>query len=117
HSSGPPPPENARLVVVHSYMAHHQGMTVVALANVLRAGLMRVRFHAQPMIQAAELLLQERAPRDVPVMRPLSRGVQKHADTHELGAATSRRFTSAFDPVPRTHFLSNGRSVVVWPRA
>ena len=106
-------PENARLVVVHSYMAHHQGMTVVALANVLRGGLMRERFHAQPMIQATELLLQERAPRDVPVMRPLSREVPKQADTRELVAPTSRRFTSAFDPVPRTHLLSNGRYVVM----
>jgi cyclic beta-1,2-glucan synthetase len=98
-------------------MAHHQGMTVVALANVLRAGLMRERFHGQPLIQATALLLQERAPRDVPVMRPLSREIQTHADPHELVAPTSRRFTTAFDPVPRTHLLSNGRYVVMMTAA
>jgi cyclic beta-1,2-glucan synthetase len=106
-------PEGARGAVIRSFMAHHQGMTVVALANVLRAGLMRERFHGQPMMQATELLLQERAPRDVPVMRPRSREVQAPGATRELVAATSRRFTSAFDPVPRSHLLSNGRYVVM----
>jgi len=62
-------PEGARVSVIHTYMAHHQGMTVLALANVLLEGLMCERFHAQPIVQATELLLQERAPRDVPVMR------------------------------------------------
>jgi len=56
--------------VVRAYMAHHQGMSLVALANVLREGVMRRRFHAEPRMQATELLLQERTPRDVLVARP-----------------------------------------------
>ena len=31
---------------------------------------MRARFHAEPIVQATELLLQERTPRDVLVARP-----------------------------------------------
>ena len=46
-------------------MAHHQGMTIVAIANALLDGAMRTRFHAEPIIQATELLLQERTPREV----------------------------------------------------
>ena len=38
---------------------------MIAIANALRDGAMRERFHAEPMIQATELLLQERMPRDV----------------------------------------------------
>jgi len=53
--------------VVRAYMAHHQGMTVVALANTLLEEVMRRRFHAEPMVQATELLLQERTPRTVMV--------------------------------------------------
>src|SRR4030095_15715867 len=106
-------PEGARVAVIQSYMAHHHGMTVVALANVLCAGLMRERFHTQPMMQAPELLLQERAPRDVPVMRPRAREVQAQGDTREVVGPTSRRFPSAFGPVPRTHLLSNGKYVVM----
>ena len=63
-------PTGATVAIVRAYMAHHQGMTLVALANVLHDGVMRTRFHAEPIVQATELLLQERAPRDVAVARP-----------------------------------------------
>src|SRR4029453_13437784 len=42
-------PEGARVAIVRTYMAHHQGMTVTALANVLRDGILRARFHGEPM--------------------------------------------------------------------
>jgi cyclic beta-1,2-glucan synthetase len=57
--------EGETVSIVHTYMAHHQGMTIVALANALLHNSMRARFHAEPMIQATELLLQERMPRIV----------------------------------------------------
>src|SRR5439155_532036 len=63
-------PEGTEVAVVRAYMAHHQGMTLVALTNVLRSGAMRARFHAETIVQATELLLQERAPRSVAVTRP-----------------------------------------------
>ena len=62
-------PENEKVAVIRCYMAHHQGMTLISLANALHNGAMRVRFHAEPIVQATELLLQERTPRDV--MPPL----------------------------------------------
>jgi cyclic beta-1,2-glucan synthetase len=110
-------PEGADVAVIHTYMAHHQGMTVVALANVLLDGRMRERFHAQPMVQATELILQERAPRDVPVMRPRAKEAPAHEVTSALETPTSRRFTSASDPVPHTHLLSNGRYFVMMTTA
>src|SRR6185503_15221550 len=56
--------------IVRAYMAHHQGMTIVAICNALIDGVMRSRFHADPRVQATELLLQERAPRDVATAHP-----------------------------------------------
>jgi cyclic beta-1,2-glucan synthetase len=106
-------PEGSRVAVVRTYMAHHQGMTVVALANVLLDGLMRERFHAEPIVQATELLLQERPPHDVPVMRPRGEEVSAPGHLRETVAPVARRFTSASDPLPRTHLLSNGRYVVM----
>ena len=58
-------PEGKSVAVVRAYMAHHQGMSLVAIANTLCGGTMRTRFHANPIVQATELLLQERPPRDV----------------------------------------------------
>ncbi len=102
-------PENELLAVVRAYMAHHQGMTIVALGNVLHNGLMPSRFHAHPMVQAAELLLQERTPRSVAVARPRGEEVQVAAHVRDVVPPTLRRFESPHDITPRTHILSNGR--------
>jgi hypothetical protein len=48
--------------VVRSYMAHHQGMTLLAIDSVVLDQPMQRRFHADPLVQSAEYLLQERAP-------------------------------------------------------
>ncbi len=44
-------PKGERRVVVRSYMAHHQGMSLVALANAILNDLMPRRFHAEPMVR------------------------------------------------------------------
>jgi cyclic beta-1,2-glucan synthetase len=106
-------PEGERVAVVRAYMAHHQGMTLVALADALNSGGMRARFHAEPMIQATELLLQERTPRDVAVARPRAEEVSAEANVRESTAPTIRRFHSPHDLIPRTHLLSNGNYTVM----
>ena len=106
-------PEGARVAVVRAYMAHHQGMTVTALANVLLDGRLRERFHRAPMVEATELLLHERAPRDVPVTRPRGEEVRAPGHLREAAIPAARRFTSAAESPPRTHLLSNGRYVVM----
>ncbi|MBC7897078.1 MAG: hypothetical protein H7066_16785, partial [Cytophagaceae bacterium] len=54
--------------LVQANMAHHVGMTLVALTNVLRNDTWLERFHADPLVKSAELLLHERVPRRL-VMR------------------------------------------------
>ena len=106
-------PEAAELAVVRAYMAHHQGMVVVAIANALHNGAMRARFHAEPIVQATELLLQERTPRDVAVARPRAEEVQAVSDVREFIPPVVRHFTSPHGSMPRTHLLSNGRYAVM----
>ncbi len=106
-------PEKTTAAVVRAYMAHHQGMTLVSLGNVLNDGLTRKRFHAHPMIRAAELLLQERTPRAVAITRPRAEEVQVAALVRGLSPPTLRRFDSPHDVTPRTHLLSNGRYTVM----
>ncbi|HEX2708724.1 MAG TPA: glucoamylase family protein, partial [Solirubrobacterales bacterium] len=106
-------PEGATVAVVNSYMAHHQGMALVALGNVVSGGAMVERFHADPIVEATELLLQERVPRDVMVARPRSEEVKSAADVRDLVRPVPRRFSSPHDVIPRTHILSNGRYAVM----
>ena len=105
-------PEGEDVAIVRSYLAHHQGMSLVSLDNVLHDGAMRARFHAQPIVQATELLLQERVPRNTMVARPRSEEVT-NAHVRELIPPVLRRFTTANDPTPRTQLLSNGRYTVM----
>jgi len=63
-------PEGATMAVVRAYMAHHQGMTIVAIGDALLDGTMRTRFHSESIVQATELLLQERTPAMSPSSGP-----------------------------------------------
>jgi cyclic beta-1,2-glucan synthetase len=94
-------------------MAHHQGMSLVAIANTLRAGSMRTRFHANPIVQATELLLQERPPREIAVKWVRAEEVSQTTLVRELVRPMLRRFGSPHDCVPRSHLLSNGSYAVM----
>jgi cyclic beta-1,2-glucan synthetase len=106
-------PEGTRFAVVRAFMAHHQGMTIVAIANVLLDGRMRERFHSEPSIRASELLLQERTPRDVPVAHPRAQEVGTAAlgDAEQLPEV--RRLFTPHALSPQAHLLSNGRYSVM----
>jgi hypothetical protein len=55
-------PEDKKYMVIRSFMAHHQGMSLLALANLMLPHKMYERFHHDKRVQAAELVLQERIP-------------------------------------------------------
>jgi cyclic beta-1,2-glucan synthetase len=62
-------PPGKRGVVVKAFMAHHQGMSLVALDNVLNGAPMQRRFHADVRVRASELLLEERVPTGAPLLQ------------------------------------------------
>ncbi len=98
-------------VVVRTHMAHHQGMTLVAIANTLDGNRMVERFHADPRVQATELLLQERVPRSAAVMRP--REEEEARLPVPVPPVAVRRLRSADTLFPHAQFLSNGNYTVV----
>ena len=106
-------PDGQRYALVRAFMAHHQGMTIVAIANALSEGAMQGYFHAEPMVQATELLLEERMPREV-VISPTWIGRNRFATHVEaMDAPGARRFLSPHTPTPAVHVLSNGRYSVM----
>ncbi len=106
-------PEGAKVVIVRAYMAHHQAMTVVSIANALQDGRMRARFHAEPIVRAAELLLQERMPRDVAVARIAPEQTRPTTLDAGLVPDAQRHYATAHSRSPRTHLMSNGRYSVM----
>jgi cyclic beta-1,2-glucan synthetase len=106
-------PEGAKVGIVRAYMAHHQAMSIVAILNALTGGMMRRRFHAEPIIRATELLLQERMPRDIAVARPPAEAVPAAERIEYLAPEIQRRYSSPHSQIPRTHILSNGTYAVM----
>jgi cyclic beta-1,2-glucan synthetase len=106
-------PAGERVAVIRAYMAHHQGMSICAIADVLLDGLMRDRFHADPLVQATELLLQERVPRDVTAKSPSVSETTSAAQTREVDSSGAWRKVSPHSASPATQLLSNGRYSVM----
>ena len=57
------PAPGSRKTLVCTFMAHHIGMSMVALDNALNRQIWPRRFHMDPLVRSAELVLQERIPR------------------------------------------------------
>ena len=102
-------PPDAPRAVVKTHLAHHQGMTLLAIDNFLLADAMRNRFHASPAVQAAELLLQERIPRNAGALAgSIVAQVEAARVVREERAVPVRRFDTPDTSTPRTQVLSNG---------
>ncbi|MHC1765711.1 MAG: glucoamylase family protein [Verrucomicrobiia bacterium] len=100
-------------VTIRSFMAHHQGMGLLALAYQLLDRPMQRRFMSCPSFRAAELLLQERVPHSA--AKVLSEDLE-FGESRKLageGESGMRIFTNPSLHAPEVHLLSNGRYHVV----
>ncbi|HTV60868.1 MAG TPA: glucoamylase family protein [Verrucomicrobiae bacterium] len=86
--------------VVRTWMAHHQGMSLLAVSNVLCDSAMQRRFHENSIVAAAERVLLERIPR---------MGVEIEKEIVE------ERKTSAALRVPK-NWLNKTRDLKIWQR-
>ncbi|MGA9421838.1 MAG: glucoamylase family protein, partial [Rhodanobacteraceae bacterium] len=93
--------------VVFSFMAHHQGMSLLALVQALRHQPMQRRFEADPLLQSAMLLLQERVPKAAgSVMHAELADFKRVSGERELSVRVLHRPDTA---VPALQLLSNSR--------
>jgi cyclic beta-1,2-glucan synthetase len=109
-------PRGQHSVVVRSFMAHHQGMSLLSLAHLLLDRPMQKRFESDPLFQATLLLLQERIPKatafvvhstELPAIRATSGGPQTPV----------RVLDTPDTAVPEVQLLSNGRYHVMLTNA
>jgi cellobiose phosphorylase len=101
-------PRGQTSAVVRSFMAHHQGMSFLALASVLLDRPMQKRFESAPLFQATALLLQERIPK-TPAFYSRTAGEITEIRTTGGQEAPVRVFDSPNTPHPEVQLLSNGR--------
>jgi cyclic beta-1,2-glucan synthetase len=94
--------------VINSFMAHHQGMSLLALAYLLLDKPMQKRFESEPLFQSAMLLLQEMVPK----------AITFYTSPPELASSRKeppgvenpvRIFNTPDTTIPEIQLLSNGR--------
>ncbi|MFO0929954.1 MAG: glucoamylase family protein [Gemmataceae bacterium] len=98
--------------VIQSYMAHHQGMSLLAVTNRLLGDPMARRLRQVAMVRAVETLLHERAPYEAP-LAPVEKRPEGPLPGAEEAPAVVRRITAPDTLSPRPHFLSNSSYTVM----
>ncbi len=99
-------PPGQTLAIVHTYMAHHQGMSFLSLAYALLNQPMQKLFMADPSFQATLLLLQERIPKASTFYKHTTEiaEIQKTSKEPEVKIINTPNTS-----VPAVQLLSNGR--------
>jgi len=100
-------PRGQSSAVVRSFMAHHQGMSLVALDHLLLDRPMQKRFETDPVFQATLLLLQERVPNAVAFL-PYVTQITEIRENPDATASSVRIIGTATTTVPEVQLLSNG---------
>ena len=96
-----PPDETS--VTIRSFMAHHQGMSLLALDDLLQNHSMQRRFMACPLLKAADLLLQERVPKTAASV--FAEDSTPEPSLTLLDESVMRVFTNPTPPAPDVHLL------------
>src|SRR5680860_454188 len=113
-------PTGRSFMLIQSFMAHHQGMSFLALDNVVHENIMPKRFHSEAMIQATELLLQERLPQSTPsIAQSEGENIVTERQIKGLDQANNQYIImeTANSPIPATHSISNGQYSVLMTNA
>ncbi len=106
-------PKNHSFVILKSYMAHHQGMGLLAINNLLNQNILQERFHKNSRVAAIELLLQERIPAAVEISKPRSEEIQRQFSEQSKMEDLKRVGSDPLTPIPATQILSNGHSTLM----
>ena len=101
-------PRGQSSVIIKSFMAHHQGMSLLSLGYLILNRRMQMRFRSDPLLEATMLLLQERIPKAT-IFHSHAAGL---SDTPVKSGDTGipmQIIDTPDTPVPEVHLLSNGR--------
>ncbi|HVI41544.1 MAG TPA: glucoamylase family protein, partial [Anaerovoracaceae bacterium] len=100
-------------VIIKSFMAHHEGMSLLSLNNYLNDNIMQKRFSSDPSVRAARLLLQEKIPVNILFTKDNKEKIATTKVKIYRDKGAYRRFTAPDFELPKSHILSNGNHSVM----
>ena len=92
--------------IIKSYMAHHIGMSIVAVANALNKNIMQKRFLNDKFMKSASELLQEKINDGAVIYQGVYRKETEHKNTRET--CEELEYKNIYPHSPRVKLLSNG---------
>jgi cyclic beta-1,2-glucan synthetase len=99
-------PKSKNPVVIQTFMAHHEGMSLLSLDYLINDQVMQKRFTADPQFQTALLLLQERVPKTIGYYKGSG---DNEEVVHVISEGEIRLITKLNTSVPEIQLLSNGK--------
>lgn len=103
---------NAEYEIVESYMAHHQGMSLCAITNVLRGNIIQERFSRIPEIRTVLLLNEEELPSNAITLKEFERTAYEDEEECKRRADSKPRYLRRFHKTPQSQLLTNGEYTV-----
>jgi len=110
-------PFETKRAIIKSFMAHHQGMSLLAIDDYLHTNVFQRRFHTDAEMNAARLLLQEKIPGNLLFTKEAKEKTLPFKGMVAKEMSPIRKF-AAIDPfLPNAHILSNGNySILITDR-
>jgi len=98
--------KNKKYEVVKTYMAHHQGLILLSINNLVNNNILQERFHKNAEIKAVDILLQEKLPEDMIITKERKEKVEKIIykgnDTNYI-----KEISSFDNGLPQVNVISN----------
>ena len=109
-------PSGQTHAVVRSFMAHHQGMSLLAMLHALQGPRMQQHFCSDPRVRASLLLLQERVPKEAPAKLPDTEHASRRLISRDADTPV-RSIDDPHTPAAELQLLSNGSYHVMLTQA
>lgn len=107
--NGPDIEEETPFCIVRSFMAHHQGMNLLAINNYLNDGIMCSRFHAEAMVKATEVLLEEKRQSHFISIAKRGYTIKVRKMDFKEDILSNRYINSVAPTIPVTSYLCNNK--------
>lgn len=107
------PDELVDYSIVRSFMAHHQGMSIVAIDNFINQGIMRKRFHNESIIKATEALLEEKLESYFVLVARRGYTIKTRKEDYKDENLSNRYINNPAPILPVANYLCNNRYSVM----
>ena len=101
-----------KYAVVKTYMAHHQGLILLAINNLFKNNIMQKRFMENPELKAIDILLQEKMPENIIITKEEKEKVEKIKYVYDNNYSV-REITKPNLKIPQINVISSNEYTVV----